>query len=115
MYFIALRDLRISTNEMIEKNQRVPDSVPLHLCVRYEKLDLMKKVFDTEDEPDIAVLAEKAEVDVINGKSELELNNKESIDALIIKENKEGIGQKKLAKKYGVSQHYISKLIKGIQ
>lgn len=103
MYFIANKTIRLGSGLIVDKGKRVPDEVPLFLCARYEKLELMKKVFDSEvDVDDTANLnIEQQEIfaDIIE-------------DYKLGKDGKRGLGIKKLADKYNISQYAITKLLK---
>lgn len=98
MYYQAVRRLNLASGECIERNEKVPDTVHEYIKVRFEKMGLMRRVYDTVQEEKEQPVYEKT-------KSERE---QEMINAY---KNGEG-GIKKLADRYNLTQYSITKILK---
>lgn len=106
MYFIATRRLTTGEGVYLMKDERVPNTIAYHLCCRYEKMDFMKRVYDSIEEEEYL-------------KSKLDKNPdfflyEKAVDEYkeAKKNKKRGAGIKKLADKYGLTEYSLTKALK---
>jgi hypothetical protein len=107
MYFICTRHNFFAGNGiLLRKGERVPNELPYYLCVRYEKFGFIKRVYDSIEEeeylktkldsnPDFFIY-EKAIEEYKEGK----------------KNSKKGVGIKRLAKKFNITEYALTKALK---